>query len=147
MSAEKPPLIFEKSFGSLRPSNQAAKDAMSAIEGTVVVKMTRMRRNQARRAFYWAMLSVAANALSDRTGVHMDAELLADVLKQKLGLGETITLPSGDTVFKPRSTSDRAMDEQTRAAWTDRCAKLLASWLQVEIHILLDEARAGTSFT
>lgn len=140
--SEKPPLLFVKQLSSLRPANKAATEAMKAIEGTVRVRITKVTRNQRRRGFYWVVLSVAAQALHDRHGIDMDAELLHDVLRRKLGLGAEIVLPSGEVVFKPRSTSDKAMNEVERTAWTDRVVNTLSRWLGVPAHALLDEAKA-----
>lgn len=140
--SEKPPLFFTKQLGSLRPQSRAAEEAMKAIEGTVRVRITRVNRNQRRRAFYWVMLSVAAQALHDQHEIDMDAELLHDTLKRKLMLGKEVVLPSGEVVFKPASTSDKAMDEVARAAWTDRVVNTLSRWLKVPVEVLMDEARA-----
>lgn len=142
MSADTPPLLFEVRFGSLAPANTAAKEAVKAIPpGPVRVEIKRTRANERRRGWYWLMLDVAAEAMTDRTGFPFDQELLHNTLKQKLGLGETFTTPSGHTIFKPRSTSNRAMTEPERARWTDRCANVLSHWLGVEIHELMDEVR------
>lgn len=139
--AERPPLFFVKSLGSLRPANKYAEAALKAIDGTVRVRITKMNRNQRRRALYWVILDCAAEALHDRHDITMDAELLHDLLKQKLGLGEWIVLPSGDRIFKPQSTSDRAMDEVARTAWLERASACLAHWIGVPMATLLDEAR------
>ena len=141
--AEKPPLLFTKQLGSLRPANKAAETALAAIVGTVRVRVTRVNRNQRRRAFYWVMLQVAAQALHDQHAIDLDAELLHDVLRKKLGLGTEIVLPSGEVIFKPRSTSDKAMNEVDRAQWTDRASNALARWLGVPVNVLMDEARAA----
>lgn len=142
--SEKPPLLFKKQFGKLVPANQAATNAVSAISGenVVRVRITRMTANQRRRAFYFVMLDVAADALTDRTGNPWDAELLHGEMKRLLKLGDTWTTPSGREVFKPRSTSDKAMSEPDRARWLDRCAHVLSTWLQVPVETLMDEARA-----
>lgn len=145
--SEKPPLFFVKSLGSLRPANKPAEEALRAIEGTVRVRVTRVNRNQRRRAWYWIMLDVAAAALHDQHGIDMDAELLHATLKVKLKLGDDIVLPSGEIVFRPRSTSDASMSEIERAAWTDRCANLLSRWLNVEMHVLMEETRAREAGT
>lgn len=142
--ADEQPLLFRKSAigGKLEPVNAAAADAVRAIQGTCRVRITRVTANQRRRALYWVILQVAAEALSDRTDAHLDAELLHDLLKRKLMLGEEIRLPSGDVIFKPRSTSDKSMSEPDRARWLERCSGVLANWLGVPMATLLDEARA-----
>lgn len=143
MTAESPPLIFERSpIGHLRPVNGAATQAMQGLEGRCVVKLTGMRRNQRRRAFYWVMLDVAAEVLRDKTGNPWDAELLHGTLKEALGLGETWTTPSGRKVFRARSTSDRAMNEVERTQWLERCRHALSQWTEVPVEDLMAEARA-----
>lgn len=142
MSADKPPLLCEVRFGALHPVNTAARDAIKVIPpGPVRIEIKRTRANEARRGFYWVMLDVAAEAMTDTTGFPFDQELLHQTLKQKLGLGQTFTTPSGHTIFKPQSTSNRAMTEPERARWTDRCANVLSHWLGCEITELMDEAR------
>lgn len=142
MSAEKPPLMFEARFGALHPINTAAREAVKAIPtGPVRIEIKRTRANERRRGFYWIMLDVAAEAMTDSTGFPFDQELLHQTIKQKLGLGQTYTTPSGHTIFKAQSTSNRAMTEPERARWTDRCANVLSHWLGCEISELMDEAR------
>jgi hypothetical protein len=98
--------------------------------------------NQRRRSFYWVMLDVASEALTDRTDSPWDAESLHDTLKGKLRLGTPLKNTKGEEVgFKPRSTSNRAMAEPDRARWTDRCANVLSHWLECEVTELMDEAR------
>jgi hypothetical protein len=139
--SDSPPLIFAKRFGALHPVNSAAREAVKVLEGECRVEIKRSGANQRRRAFYWIMLDVAAEALTDRTGFAWDQELLHNELKRRLELGETFVTPSGHKVFKPQSTSNRAMAEPERARWTDRCASLLSHWLGVEVTALMDEAR------
>lgn len=139
--SDKPPLIFEPRLGALVPANSAAREAMKACIGQVRVEIKRTGANERRRGFYWVMIDVAAEALTDATGFVWDQETLHNELKRRLELGETYETPSGHKVFKPRSTSNRAMTEPERARWTDRCARLLSHWLQCEVHQLMDEAR------
>jgi hypothetical protein len=143
MSSEKPPLLGKVQLGRIVPANPAATQALSSVNGqTIRFEIKRMGANQRRRGFYWVMMAVAAEAMTDATGFSFDEELLHGTLKQKLGLGESFTTPSGHTIFKPQSTSNRAMNEVERARWTDRCAHVLSTWLGVEISELIDEARA-----
>lgn len=140
--AEKPPLMFEVRFGALHPICTASKEAIKAIPpGPVRVEIKRTRANERRRGFYWTMLDVAAEAMADRTGFPFDQELLHNTLKARLGLGEEFTTPSGHKIFKPQSTSNRAMTEPERARWTDRCANVLSHWLGCEIAELMNETR------
>jgi hypothetical protein len=140
--SEKPPIMCEVRFGALHPCNTTAREAFKAIPpGPVRIEIKRTRANEARRGFYWVMLDVAAQAMTDSTGFPFDQELLHNTLKQRLGLGEEFKTPSGHTIFKPQSTSNRAMTEPERARWTDRCANALSHWLGVEISELMDETR------
>lgn len=143
MSADKPPLLGRVTLRRIVPTNSAAQESLRAAEGLAVrFEIKRSGANERRRGFYWVMLDVAAEALTDRTGFHFDQELLHNELKRRLGLGDTFTTPSGETIFKPKSTSNRAMTEAERARWVDRCASVLSNWLGVEIKELMDEARA-----
>lgn len=141
--SDKPPLLFAVRFGALHPVNTAAKEAVKAIPAGLDcrVEIKRTGANEQRRGFYWVMLDVAADALTDATGFHWDQELLHAELKRRLELGETFTTPSGHKVFRAKSTSNRAMTEPDRARWTDRCANVLSHWLQVPIADLMDETR------
>jgi len=133
--------LFEVKFGALHPVNSAAREAVKAVTGQCRVEIKRSGANERRRGFYWVMLDVAADALTDATGFVWDQELLHKELKRRLELGESFTTPSGHKVFKPQSTSNRAMTEPERARWTDRCANVLSHWLQCEISELMNEAR------
>ena len=140
--SDKPPLMFEARLGALHPMSTAAREAIKAIPaGLVRIEIKRTRANEGRRGFYWIMLDVAAEAMTDSTGFPFDQETLHTELKKRLGLGETFTTPSGHTIFKPKSTSNRAMAEPERARWTDRCANVLSHWLGCEISELMNEAR------
>jgi hypothetical protein len=136
------PLLFASRFGQLQPINDVARDAVKALNGMQCrAEIKKSGANQQRRAFYFVMLSAAAEALTDMTGQPWDSDLLHDELKRRLKLGVTFTTPSGVEVFKPQSTSNRAMTEPERAHWTDRCAHVLSVWIGCEINELLDEAR------
>lgn len=139
--ADTPPLLFRPEFGRLAPTNSAAREAVKALVGECRVEIKRSGANERRRGFYFVMLDVAAEALTDATGFAWDQETLHVELKRRLGLGETFITPSGHRVFKPRSTSNRAMTEPERARWTDRCARVLSHWIGCEIAELMDEAR------
>lgn len=142
VASDKPPLLGKVLLGRIVPQNGPARDALRASEGLAVrFEIKKSGANQRRRGFYWVMLDIAAEALTDRFDTPLDSELLHDTLKRKLKLGEEIVLPSGDVVFKPKSTSNRAMTEPERARWTDRCCAVLSHWLGVEISELMSEAR------
>ena len=140
--AEKPPLLCRVEFGRLAPINTAARDAIKAIPGDCRIEIKRTGANDRRRGFYWVMLDVAAESLTDRTGTPWDQETLHEFLKVKLRLGIPLKNTDGEEVgFKTASTSNRAMNEPERARWTDRCANALSHWLGCEIGELMNEAR------
>lgn len=140
--SDEAPLIFEPVLGRLTPVSNAAKEAMKAINGRVVVKLTKMTRNQRRRNWYWTMLDVVAEVLADATGTPWDAETLHDDLRERLGLYTPLKTPSGRVKKKLHSTSDKAMNEVERARWTDRVATYLSKQIGIEIQQLIEEVRA-----
>lgn len=140
--ADTAPLLATGRFGSLVPVNDAARNAMKAVNGIQCrIEIKKSGANQRRRAFYWLMLDAAATALTDMTGQPWDSDLLHDELKRRLKLGVEFTTPSGVKVFKARSTSNREMTEPERAHWTDRCAHVLSTWIGCTMNELMDEAR------
>lgn len=141
--ADEAPLIFEgTALGLLRPVNRPAVEAAKAMIGQkVVVKVTKMTRNQRRRGFYWTMLDVVAEVLADKTGTPWDADTLHDDLRETLGLGVPLKSTSGRKVWKRRSTSDKSMTEIDRAAWTNRVANYLSRMTGIEMSQLIDEVR------
>jgi hypothetical protein len=141
--SDKPPLLGRVVLGRIVPTNDIGRDAIKACEGMAIrFDIKKSGANERRRGFYWVMLSVAAEALTDATGDPWDSELLHDELKIRLRLGKEWTTPSGHKVFKKQSTSNRAMTEAERARWTDRCAAALSHWIGCEVTQLMDEARA-----
>lgn len=140
--ADQPPLIFKPVLGSLRPANKFADDALKAIAGPVVVKITKATRNQKRRSYYWVLLDIGAEVLQDRTDSPWDAESLHDHLKRRLRLGEPLKNTEGEEVgFKPRSTADAKMSEPERARWLDRVSNALEQWTEVPAADLVREAK------
>lgn len=141
--ADKPPLLGRVVLGRIVPTNDVGRDAIKACEGLAIrFEIKKSGANERRRGFYWKMLSVAAEALTDATGDPWDSELLHDELKVRLKLGQEWTTPSGHKVFKPRSTSNRAMTEAERSHWVTRCAGTLSVWIGCEVEELMREARA-----
>lgn len=138
-------MIFARSLGSLRPANPSAEAAVHALAqgARIEVKFSKAGYNLKRLGFYWVMLAVAAEHLQAATEGPLDARKLHKILKRKLDLGITTTLPSGEKFFDEDSISVAAMSEPERAEWVDRVSSVLASWLGVPIETLMDEARAA----
>ena len=139
--ADKPPLYFQKTLGSLRPINAAAEEAMRAIDGRVRVEIKSTRGNVRRNGLYWACLSVAVPMLAEKApGLTVD--LLHKVLKDRRGLYTLVRLPSGDAVKNYDSTSFAKMPENERAEFVTWALHTLASWLGCTVDELRHEGEA-----
>lgn len=92
--------------------------------------------NQRRRGLYWLVAALVVPLLNDAHTMTLDEQDLHDITRQKLGVGEWQELPSGDRRFKPASTSNRAMNEAERAAYTDRALSLWSTWCGVDVTTL-----------
>lgn len=137
------PLFFERRLGGLFPANAAARDAVAAIEGKVTVKITRANRNQRRRALYWLVASIVTPLLNDMHGLDLTESELHDLTRKRLGMVDHVVLPSGDTIERLHSTSDGAMQEPARAAFTDKAFRLWSRWVGVPVDTLTQEAQAA----
>lgn len=140
--ADKAPMLFETHLGMLRPANRVAEDAMRTIKGKVRVEIKGGVANERRRGLYWSVAALVAPLLNDAHNMTLDEQDLHDITRQKLGVGEWQILPSGDKRFKPASTSNRAMNEAERAAYTDRALNLWSTWTGVDVTTLKREADA-----
>ena len=140
--SDTPPLIFEAHLGMLRPVNRTAAEAMREIKGRVHVTIKGGRANQRRRGLYWSVAALVVPLLNDAHGLTLDDQDLHDITRDKLRLYDEIKLPSGDVLRKRRSTSNRAMNEADRAAFTDRALALWSTWCGVDVSTLRAEAEA-----
>ncbi len=140
---ETAPLIFTKRLGGLFPVNPAARAAVEAVEGRCVVKITRATRNQRRRSLYWIVAGIVTGLLNDMHGLTLTDNDLHDLTRKKLGLVERIALPSGEVFERLRSTSDRAMQEPERAAYTTKAFAVWSAWVGVPVDTLTNEAEAA----
>jgi hypothetical protein len=136
------PLLFERRLGGLFPANDAAEQALAAIQGKVRVRITRTQGNNKRIALYWVTLGIAAPML-DEIAPGINANLLHQVLKDRAGLYRVVKLPSGQEIRDYDSISFHSMTEPERAAYIDGAFKMLASWLGVSVDELTNEARAA----
>ena len=139
--ADRAPLLFETHLGMLRPANAAAETAMRDIKGRVRVEIKGGVANQRRRGLYWAVAGLVVPLLNDAHGMTLDEDDLHDITRDKLKLFDEIKLPSGDLHRKRRSTSNRAMNEADRAAFTDAALHLWSTWVGVPVQTLRDEAQ------
>jgi hypothetical protein len=137
------PLYFVPHLGMLKPANAAAETAMRETRGKVRVEIKGGIANQRRRGLYWVVAALVVPILNDLHGLTLDEDDLHHITREKLKVGERITLPSGETYFKPASTSNRAMGEAERADYTNRAFDLWSRWTGVEVTALRQEAEAA----
>ncbi len=138
--SDKAPLLFDARLGGLFPANAAAETAMREIKGKVRVEIKGGVANQRRRSLYWCVASLVVPLLNEAHCLTLSEDDLHFITREKLGIGERITLPSGDSYFRPHSTSNRAMNEAQRAAFTDRALSLWSTWVGVDATTLREEA-------
>lgn len=138
--SDKAPLYFTARLGMLAPANRTAEEAMREVRGRVRIEIKGGIANQRRRGLYWSVASLVVPLLNEAHGLTLDEQDLHDLTRQKLKIGHWIDLPSGDRRFKPASTSNRAMNEAERAAYTDRALHLWSVWTGVDVATLRHEA-------
>lgn len=139
--SDKPPLIFTAKLGMLAPVNAAARAAVAACVGDVTVQIKRATKNQRRRSLYWIVADLVAGIMNDLHSLDMtEVELHKQTLK-RLGYVTYLTLPSGDRIERVQSTSDAAMQEPERAAYTTKAFATWARWTGVAVETLTAEGR------
>ena len=137
---DKAPLYFSVRLGGLFPASAAAEEAMREIKGRVVVKITGGKANQRRRGLYWSVAALVVPLLNQMHNLTLDEGDLHDITRDKLKLYDEVALPSGDIHRKRRSTSNRAMNEADRAAYTTGALQLWSTWTGVDVTTLREEA-------
>lgn len=139
-AADRPPLLFKAHLGMLRPANRAAEEAMREIKGNVRCEIKGGIANQRRRGLYWAVAHLVVPLLNERFRLTLDEQDLHDITRAKLRMCDEIKLPSGEVHRKLWSTSNRAMNEAERAAFTDKALALWSTWCGVDVTTLRAEA-------
>lgn len=138
--ADTAPMLFDAHLGMLRPANRKAEEAMREIKGRVRVEIKGGKANQRRRGLYWSVAALVVPLLNDAHTMTLTEDDLHDITRDKLGMYDAFTLPSGDTFKRYRSTSNRAMNEADRADFTDRALRLWSTWTGVDVTTLRTEA-------
>lgn len=138
--ADTPPLLFEARLGMLKPANMAAETALREVRGRVRVEIKGGNANQRRRGLYWSVAALVVPLLNEQHNLTLDEQDLHDITRDKLKLVQEILLPSGEVHRKRLSTSNRAMNEAERAAFTDKALHLWSVWTGVDATTLRDEA-------
>lgn len=140
--ADDAPLIFERKLGGLFAANDAAREALSKVDGRVRVRITRTAGNSKRIALYWVVLGIAAPML-DEVAPGLTSDLLHKVLKDRYGLVKVVELPSGDIIKDYDSISFHKMTEVERAKFIDWAFATLSKWLGVTVDELTREGEAA----
>lgn len=141
--SDMPPMLFEARLGGLFPANRVAEEAMLEIRGRVVVTIKGGLANQRRRSLYWLVASLVVPLLNEAHGLTLDEQDLHDISRKKLRLYDEQILPSGEVHYKLRSTSNRAMNEAERAAYTDKALHLWSTWVGVDVATLRREVESA----
>lgn len=137
----KPPLTFDVRLGGLFPANRNAEEAMKEIHGRVSVKITGGKANQRRRGLYYVLLEIVTPILNDMHNLTLTDDDLHDIMRDKLGMFDEVTLPSGDVHRKRWSTSNRAMSEADRADYLNKCISIWSTWTGIDPTTLTAEGQ------
>lgn len=140
--ADKAPLFFTVRLGGLFPANAAAQDAMQEIKGRVTVDIRGGKANQRRRSLYWVLVSIVTPILNQKHGMTLTDDDLHDIMRDKLGMFDAVTLPSGDVHKRYWSTSNRSMNEADRAEYLNKCLDIWAVWTGIDPLTLRNEGEA-----
>lgn len=138
---DRAPLYFEARLGMLKPANRAAEEAMREITGTVRATLTGGKANQRRRSLYWVLVSIVTPILNDMHNLTLTDDDLHDIMRDKLGMFDEVTLPSGDVHRKRWSTSNRAMNEADRADYLNKCISIWSTWTGIDPTTLTAEGQ------
>lgn len=138
--ADKSPLYFQAHLGMLRPANRAAETAMQEVKGRVRVQITGGVANQRRRGLYWLVAALVVPLLNERYNLTLTEDDLHTIIREKLGMYDECRLPSGEIYKRFWSTSNRAMNEADRAAFTDKALAIWSTWTGVDVTTLRNEA-------
>ena len=138
--ADRAPLYFTRRLGMLYPANRAAEEALKEIDGTVRVTMTGGKANQRRRSLYWVLVGIVTPILNDLHTMTLTEDDLHDIMRDKLGMFDEVTLPSGEVHRKRWSTSNRSMNEADRADYLNKCIASWSTWTGVDVSTLTAEA-------
>lgn len=138
---DRAPLYFEARLGMLKPANSAAEEAMREITGTVRATLTGGKANQRRRSLYWVLVSIVTPILNDMHTMTLTDDDLHDIMRDKLGMFDEVTLPSGEVHRKRWSTSNRAMNEADRAEYLNKCISIWSTWTGIDVSTLTAEGQ------
>lgn len=143
--SDKEPLLFRWQFGSLHPVTGAAEEACATFTPGQLVKIevTIPRGNVRRLAWYWVMLKLAVEQLSDAIDGKFTTRMLHRWFKRQLGLATPIvSKKTGEILdYDYDSISFAKMPEHERAEYIDQTSELLSRRLGVDVETLRREAQ------
>lgn len=145
--ADKEPLLGRVQLGSLRPINGAAEDALKAVPAGSVVRfeIKRTRGNIKRLSWYWVLLKIALDNLSDAFDGPVTTKALHHWLKREYGLAKPIiSKKTGEIIdYDYDSISFNSMPEHERAEFVDFACRKLSARLGVDVDTLRREAESS----
>lgn len=145
--ADTEPLLFRTVLGALRPLNGAAEEALKHIGNgeTVRIEIKRTRGNLRRLAWYWVMLKIALENLSDAFDGPVTTKVFHRWLKREAGLARPIvSRKTGEVIdYDYDSIAFHNMSEDQRAQFVDFASDKLAARLGVPVETLTAEAKAA----
>jgi hypothetical protein len=119
--------IFYKQLGSLRPADDAAREALSKIgNGECVSVELKRPRNIKHHRMYWALLGIVFDNMDGNRYPTVDD--LHAAIKIAAGLRTRIELPDGAVGFIPGSIAFHRMDQTAFDAFYDRVCDLIAKY-------------------
>jgi hypothetical protein len=142
---DKPPALFRRVFGSLRPVTPAAEELLASVPDRAVrVEIKNIKGNTRRLGLYWCCLKVACEQLSDHVDGILSPRLLHRYLKRRCGLSSPIvSKKTGEIIeWNDESISFENMPENERAAYIDQALETLSSWIGCDVTQLRAEGQA-----
>jgi hypothetical protein len=141
--SEKPPILFRRVLGALRPVTPAAEDLLRSLpDRPVRIEAHGIRGNTARLALYWVSLKVACEHLSDVVDGILSVEALHRWLKRDLGLAKPIMGRKGLIDYDYESIAFEKMTEAERMAFIDQALERLSGLIGCDVTQLRDESEA-----
>lgn len=142
--ADKEPMLFRYELGALRPVTGEADDFLRALKPGQIVKGNFLipRGNAKRLAWYWVMLKIACEQLSDAIEGKFTRKMLHNWFKRQTGLATpVISKKTGEILdYDYDSISFAKMPENERAEFIDQASDILARRLGVDVTTLRTEA-------
>lgn len=142
--ADKEPLLFRWQFGAFHPVTGAAEDFGRMLNPGQIVKgnFTIPRGNLKRMAWYWVMMRLAVEQLSDAIDGRLTTKMLHRWFKRKLGLATpVVSRKTGEILdYDYESIGFAEMPESERAEYIDRTSELLSRRLGMDVDTLRREA-------